>query len=178
MANRFSPEFLLTRFRSSKESPGLLPEEPERPIENAGPMEVKIVKRKTPGSYAAWTLVALFATAAVFFFLKTTHLSQKNQSLTEDLKKLKASIETMEKENKTLSEQMDKIEKDRRNLKDALEAAKKEMESVRFDFKKAESTLDAAVEEKTYLEDILIHKTKEIEQLKNSRTVKIGRAHV
>ncbi len=174
MAKRFSPEFLLTRFRSSKESHGLLPEEPEKLIENTGPTEVKIVKRQTSLSYAAWALVVLFAAAAVFSFSKTAGLALKNQSLSEEAKKLKVSIETMEKEKKSLSNQIDAIEKDKKNLKDALEAVKKEMESVKFDLKKSESTLDAATEEKTYLEDILIHKTKEIEQLKNSRTVNLG----
>jgi len=174
MAKRFSPEFLLTRFRSSKESPGLLPEEPEKLLENTGPTEVRIVKRQNSLSYASWALVVVFAAAAVFSFSKTADLSSKNQSLSEEVRKFKATIEAMEKEKKGLTEQIGAIENEKKSLKDALEAVKKEIEFIRFEFKKSESTLDAAKEEKTYLEDILIHKTKEIEQLKNSSTVNLG----
>jgi predicted nucleic acid-binding Zn-ribbon protein len=77
-------------------------------------------------------------------------------------KKLRGAEETLYKvqeENARLSEKMVSLE-------NAVDVAKRENASLAASLKKIEDRMKDVQEEKVYLEDILIHKTKEIERLK------------
>ena len=103
---------------------------------------------------------------AAFSFVRYAVLQKENFSLNDQVRKLNQSIQTLENENKDLALKTERAEKERQKLQDAFDAAKKENESVRFETKKSETRANSAIEEKTYLEDMLINKTKEIERLK------------
>jgi len=113
-------------------------------------------------------LIALLAVSAIaaFSFLRYAGLQKENFSLNGKVRKLNQSILALENENKNLGSKIEAAEKERQKLKDAIDAFKKENESIRFEVKKSEALATSATEEKTYLEDILINKTKEIDKLK------------
>ncbi len=124
---------------------------------------------KSPTSFVSlfkfFTLASMvaLATSAAVLFSDNRDLKQKNSSLLEQSKKLEGTIQTVQDENKNLIE---KIRNEKITLSESLNFIKRENESIQMELKKAEQSLDNAAEEKTYLEDILIHKTKEIERLK------------
>src|SRR5262249_43631542 len=88
----------------------------------------------------------------------------KMSSLIEESKKLSQSLTIAESANKEL---LGKQGKDQKTLKETLDTLKKENESLQLAIKKAEIQASSAMEEKTYLEEMLINKTKQIDILKN-----------
>lgn len=109
-------------------------------------------------------------------------LSLQNQALRQDVASLRASsaslrdkYDRLRAKNLELVKVIEKnaalvksVEEQKKTLKSTMEAVKKENEAVQYEMKKAEAQMNAAVEEKTYLEDMLIHKTREIESLKKT----------
>ena len=89
----------------------------------------------------------------VILFVNTREVRHQNNVLLEEVKKNKELIEQTQKE--------------RDELKKSLDKTNAEMVSLQTEIKKSEETAGSATEEKTYLEEMLINKSKEIEQLKN-----------
>ncbi|HLD69650.1 MAG TPA: hypothetical protein VJA17_02695 [Candidatus Omnitrophota bacterium] len=111
-------------------------------------------------------LVALALGIAGFSFFRYAFLQKENFSLNDEVRKLNQSITALEEENKDLALKTERAEKEKRKLQEAIDAIKKQNESLQFEAKKDEARVNSVLEEKTYLEDILINKTKEIEKLK------------
>ena len=111
-------------------------------------------------------LLLLTVGIAGFSFFRYAGLQKENFSLNDDVRKLNKSINALEEENRDLALKTDRAEKERQKIKDSLETYKKQNESLQFESQKSEAKINSVLEEKTYLEDILINKTKEIERLK------------
>ena len=111
------------------------------------------------------SLVILLSLTSLLLFTRNQNLKKNNHSLLEDSKKLSQSLENAESANKELLGKQNKGEK---TLRDSFDTLRKENESLKLAIKKAEIQTSSAVEEKSYLEEMLINKTKEIELLKNS----------
>lgn len=110
-------------------------------------------------------VLLLAAGIAAFSLIRYGILQKENFSLNDEVRKLNVSIEALEAENKDLASRTARAEKERQNLKDAIDGYKKENESIKFESKKNEDKINSLTEEKSYLEEILINKTKEIERL-------------
>ncbi len=113
-------------------------------------------------------IIAALSASTAFLAVHQGSLRQTNQALTAKTKELQQSLDTVDERHKAL---MSSIEKERNNLKEAVEAIKKDQESLKFALQKAEAETTSANEEKSYLEDILIHKTKEIEELRSGGSI-------
>lgn len=98
-------------------------------------------------------LAVLFSVIALALFLSTQGIQVQNKALLKEAQKNKALIQQAEAE--------------RDSLRNELEKLKKDMESLSSDLKKSQDLAASAEEEKTYLEEMLINKNKEIENLKN-----------
>lgn len=109
-------------------------------------------------------VVFIFAIAAVFLLVYNVTLQKQNQSLLKKAQALQRSLETIETEHKTL---IDRTEKERAEFA----ALKEENQTLQTDLKKVADDLAAAEDEKTYLEEILIHKTREIENIRKNPVV-------
>ena len=108
-------------------------------------------------------LTGILVVTTFTFFSQNKMLNTQNRSLTERSKAMEAKIADLEKEvieNVQLKKQLENASKDNQSLRSEIEKVKKE------------------AEEKTYLEDILIHKTREIEELKKERAVDLGQISV
>ena len=116
---------------------------------------------KLPSSSKPW-MPALFIPAmivgAAFFSIRVANLEVKNKKLTELSSELKNQL-------KAQKEVLGKIETQKETLSKALEKSRTQNRSLQAELDSIQTILNSAAEEKTYLEDILIHKTKEIESL-------------
>jgi predicted nucleic acid-binding Zn-ribbon protein len=108
-------------------------------------------------------LLSGYVFLSLFFLSRVQDLGKKNQSLRDESKKLEAALDSFKAEDKTLIE---KIENDKKGLKDSLDSLKKENESLQLSLQKIEIQYKNATEEKHSLEEILVNKTNEIENLK------------
>ncbi len=108
----------------------------------------------SPRQYFSWGLLILVLLAAAVSYLapRTLWLQAENNGL--------------EQRTAALQDTVTKISKERKNLKDAIENYRKESGSIQFQLQKIQGRLDSITEEKTYLEEILVNKTKEMESLK------------
>ncbi len=107
---------------------------------------------------------ALFSASTLFLAVVSLHLHSKNASLAAEAKRLRSELDSIDQKHRSL---LENIENERNHLKEALDAVKKDQESIQADLVKAQTEASSANEEKVYLEDILIHKTKEIEGIKS-----------
>jgi hypothetical protein len=110
-------------------------------------------------------LASVLLIATVVLSVRSTSLADSNRSLSAKTAGLEAELGRVRKQTEALEA---KIENERGELRGALDSSKKEIENLRFELEKARLGVDAVREEKTYLEDILIHKTKDIEKLKTA----------
>ncbi|GEM_PF-1622558 len=109
----------------------------------------------------------LYVTASAGVLLITTlflagragELSLKTRSLEERARALEQTLETAQRENRSLEARV-------LNMSGALKTAETANRSLREDLQKFQADLDGIREEKVYLEEILINKTKEIEKIK------------
>ena len=99
-----------------------------------------------------WLLVILLAVSLSFLAPKTFWLQAENKGLEQ-----RAAI---------LQDTVTKTSKERKNLKDAIANYKTENASIQFQLQKIQGRLDSITEEKSYLEEILVNKTKEMDGLK------------
>lgn len=118
------------------------------------------------------SLTAVLFIASVGLLFSNQSYVKKNKELSSSLQKLQNNFNELEARNKELLAKIDEntaagqnFEKQSQEMKDSLEAIKRENESIQYDLKKAKAEAEQATEEKTYLEDMLIRKTKEIEAL-------------
>lgn len=110
--------------------------------------------------------LAIAVGVCVFTLFTSSQTRAKLSVLLQENQKLQESIQKYENENKVLTEKIQKAEKERENLKAALDMYRKESESLGFQAKKLESKLGSISEEKSYLEEILINKNKELEKVR------------
>ena len=101
----------------------------------------------------------------LFFALQVTTLEQQNKKISFDSKKLEEKVKQLEDENHEITA---RIEKEKEELKTSYENRKQEDRTLGGELQKTKEALKSLEEEKSYLEDILIHKTKEIEALKKN----------
>ena len=111
-----------------------------------------------PEQQKSLSLAPIFVSIVVcllsaYFFISTQGVRHQNKTLLEEVSKNKELIEQTQKE--------------RDELKNSLDKTKEEIASLQAQAKKSEETAGSAIEEKTYLEEMLINKSKEIEQLRN-----------
>jgi len=108
----------------------------------------------SPQKYFSWGLLILVLLAAAVSYLapRTLWLQAENKGL--------------EQRTAALQDTVIKMSKERKNLKDAIENYRKESGSIQFQLQKVQDRLNSITEEKTYLEEILVNKTKEMESLK------------
>lgn len=93
-------------------------------------------------------------------------LSRAKDSLLNQSQSLGLALEKLSAEHRVFASGLEGRKKQERDLKDAVESLQKQNETLAFQIKKTESRAAAAREEKSYLEEMLINKTKEIDILK------------
>ena len=94
-------------------------------------------------------------------------LKNQNHHLVEDSTALQHTLEMIQSKYSTLLAGVSDRDKSAGTLQNTIESLRKQNESIAFQAKKIEAQLTSAKDEKNYLEEILINKTKEIEALKN-----------
>lgn len=104
-----------------------------------------------------------FLLSTVFLWSRNTVLDRQNKNLLAESKKITESLTKLEEENKEL---VLKIEENQKNFEESVASLKEKSQSLQAELEKIEQNLNSAKEEKTYLEDVLIRKTKEIDQIK------------
>lgn len=104
----------------------------------------------------------------VFMFSRVTTLKKENTALAAESKKLVETMATLEEQNKSFNEKIAAIEKERDNLKEALDGFRSENQNLQTDLAKINESLGSAKEEKTFLEEMLINKNKELTEIRNN----------
>ena len=120
----------------------------------------------TPRPIFVSLLVGTLAVYSLSLAWDNRALSRTNQSLLEQSKTLGHTLEKMTGENRFLLTGVEGRKKDELDLRDTVESLKKENESLAFQLKKIETQTSTVREEKSYLEEMLINKTKQIDILK------------
>ena len=122
------------------------------------------------------SLLALaLAFGMIFLSFQNRSLRSDNEALRGSSADLQVKIDKLMARNSELQKVIAEnhalvksVEKQKKSLKETMASVKKENESIQYEMKKAEAQMNTALEEKTYLEDMLIHKTREIESLKTN----------
>lgn len=105
---------------------------------------------------------------ALLLAIRVGGLQGQNRMLTGELDTLKTQIKTLETENKQIRSQITMAERERDDLKGRLADATQVRLKLENELRDNQTIVGNANEEKTYLEEILIHKTKEIEELRKN----------
>lgn len=128
---------------------------------------------KGPLAGTAVTVITVAVSIALLVFFGSQNRSLRSQvrTLQGEVQFLRESASIIEKKMKVTSKRLQRAERERRKLVGALNSIKKEHDDVQFELKKAESVASAANEEKVYLEEMLLNKTKEIEKLRGTPAV-------
>ncbi|MBI4352677.1 MAG: hypothetical protein HY593_02000 [Candidatus Omnitrophica bacterium] len=117
-------------------------------------------------------LTVVFLTGSLVFFNQTRGLQKANKTLEEESIGLKESLAKLSEEKaeleRTAGEKISLLEGEKEKLRSSSETLRKENESLKFNLGKTQEHLKLVNEEKTYLEEILITKSKEIELLKGA----------
>lgn len=123
---------------------------------------------KGPLASPSVTLVTVAVSIAllIFFGSQNRSLDSQVRTLQAEVQFLRDSAAVIEKKMKITSKRLQRAERERRNLIGALNGIKKEHDDVQFELKRAETVASTANEEKVYLEEMLLNKTKEIEKLR------------
>ncbi len=106
-----------------------------------------------------YLLIPVFAASSFFLFTRNGVLERKNLQLSSETRRLQKSLDTAREETLLLDEKFKKIDNDR-------ELLAKNSDTLGADRLKYEGQIKSLQEEKVYLEEMLIHKAKEIEQLR------------
>jgi uncharacterized phage infection (PIP) family protein YhgE len=109
-------------------------------------------------------VVSVCAVASVVLLLYNVTLMKQNHGLVRKAQALQRSLESLETEHKALVERTEMERSEFAQLKE-------ENQTLQTDLKKVADDLAAAEDEKTYLEEMLIHKTREIENLRKNPVV-------
>lgn len=108
------------------------------------------------------SLAAVFFFAAVVFFSQNANLQKQNRSMADELSRLKALTDQIKTENRKVTETVSDTSA---QLKKTTDAIGKENSALKTELEKLRADMQSAADEKSYLEEILINKTKEIEAL-------------
>jgi hypothetical protein len=92
-------------------------------------------------------------------------LIRQNRNLIEDSRTLGKTLELIQQQNRQILQSTQSSDKEKQTLQEALEKIKKENESLEIAVKKNEAHYESIKEEKSYLEEMLINKTKQVEIL-------------
>ncbi len=99
-------------------------------------------------------------------FWDNRQLSRQNQTLTQQSHALGQVLERLSVDQRLLETGSEKRKKEGAELKEEVETLKKQNETLAFQIQKLTSQITQVKEEKSYLEEMLINKSKEIELLK------------
>jgi chromosome segregation ATPase len=120
------------------------------------------------------TLIGVLSLYALSLFSEKNTLLRKNRNLLQESKSLQETLVKVERDHQQLLSGYQNHEKESQNLQQALETLKKENESLQFSIKKNEASIESIKEEKSYLEEMLINKTKQIEILNSKKEPSAG----
>jgi len=119
------------------------------------------------------SVIAVLSVAVVFLAVQNQGLSKTNRELLASRDLLHRKADRLEAQKNRLFRAIAKsgplmkdVEGQKKSLEETIVSVKKQDEAIQFEMKKAEAQMNSALEEKTYLEDMLIHKTREITALK------------
>ncbi len=115
------------------------------------------------------SLIAVAGTYVLLTALERQSFVRKNHNLVQQSRDLQQSLDTILTSNREFLNGLASSEKEKSTLKNAFENLKKENETLRFNLKKVDAKIDSIKEEKTYLEEMLINKTKQIEILNSQK---------
>ncbi|MBI3252487.1 MAG: hypothetical protein HYZ52_04130 [Candidatus Omnitrophica bacterium] len=121
---------------------------------------------KSPRFFLSVLVFAVLLLSLIGVSSQNASLKVKVKDLSDESQKLADSLKSLENENKELTEKLEAIEKDKSGFHLSLESLKNENESLQIEIKKVQEQLSSVTEEKTALEEMLIHKNKEIEKMK------------
>ncbi len=136
------------------------------PAPTPEPMYERPVASAEPRKLLSALPLVLLAIVAAFFLFRSLSLESKNRSLSSSVKDLESAVKSFEDQNKTLTEKLAQAEMSKNQLEEKINSSKNSSEATQADMQKYENDLRNLQEEKTYLEEMLINKTKEIERLK------------
>lgn len=152
-----------------------------RILEKIEPMETihPPSQRPEPQEPPRWLVMTLsgFVVLVLFLAPRLFFVERDNRSLRSRAEAVELALQMAKEENTQI---LEKAEQDRLALTTALEEAKKDVASWRERAEKAEKNFGSVRDEKTYLEDILIRKTKLIEDLEKraAQAVDLGKIRV
>lgn len=115
-------------------------------------------------------LVGALCLYAGVLFWDNRRLAEGNQSLLEQSRQLGRTLETLSADRRLLEAGSEAHKREDAELRQTLEQLKKSNESLAFQIQKVESQIKQVKEERSYLEEMLINKAKEIDILKSRRT--------
>ena len=110
-------------------------------------------------------LFGIFVLLSTVLFLNKLSLEKQNRRWTDLSHRLEQMLDRSKQHRHRLFHSMQSRQKEAKNLGTSLEAIKKEKQSLESSIKENEANIASIQQEKTYLEEMLIHKTKEIEVL-------------
>jgi hypothetical protein len=103
-----------------------------------------------------------------FSLLWDSHSFEKrNQRLLDDAKTIQKALEVVQSGYQALSRETGAVEKEKQTARETIGSLKKQNETLVFQIKNIESKYNSVKEEKNYLEEMLINRTKQIDILKN-----------
>ena len=111
------------------------------------------------------TLFGVLSLYALSLLSDSVLLQKKNRNLLEESRQLQTALEQVQKQNHSLLDTLETHKKEASTFNDQLEQLKKENQALQVAFKKNNARIDSVAEEKSYLEEMLINKTKQIEIL-------------
>lgn len=103
-------------------------------------------------------ILPAIAIVVALFMVQTGNLKKENKSLVEKMKSLEKNVAVQK-------EFLDKVEGQKIKIINSMRKVQSENQALAKELETLKNTMTSTADEKTYLEDILIHKTKEIESL-------------
>ncbi len=143
------------------------------PVIKMPAVKLPIVKLILPSlhTFLISSLIIVISTYILLTTLDKQSLARKNHNLIQQSRALQQSLDTLLTSNREFLNGLASSEKEKLNLKSAFENLKKENETLHFNLKKIEAKIDSIKEEKVYLEEMLINRTKQIEILNSQKEV-------
>ncbi len=114
-------------------------------------------------------LFGVLSLYALSLFFEKNSLLRKNHGLIEESKRLEETLELVQQKNRQILQTLQGFEKEKQTFQEALETIKRENGSLHVAIKKNEARYESIKEEKSYLEEMLINKTKQIEILNSQK---------
>jgi myosin heavy subunit len=125
--------------------------------------------KRTPRPIFVSILIGALCIYSANLLWENHSLSRRHRNLLEESRTLQKTLEMVQSNYHVLMAGMENREKDREGLSETVQSLKKQNETLTFQIQKVESQISSVKEEKSYLEEMLINKTKQIDILK-SRT--------